>query len=97
MDKLLRARLYIPIIRTGRQAGRQAGKQACGVDGYCLAETGETPLSYIILPIPRYLYIYIYISWSERAEQRVNVQEPGRIEREREREISFSERGDNFQ
>lgn len=28
MDKLLRARLYIPIIRTGRQAGRQASKQA---------------------------------------------------------------------
>lgn len=91
MDKLLRARLYIPIIRTGRQAGRQAGKQACGVDGYCLAETGETPLSYIILPIPRYLYIYI--SWSERAEQRVNVQEPGRIEREKERDQFFRARG----
>ena len=28
MDKLLRARLYIPIIRTGRQAGRQGSRQA---------------------------------------------------------------------
>lgn len=95
MDKLLRARLYIPIIRTGRQAGRQAGKQACGVDGYCLAETGETPLSYIILPIPRYLYIYIY--FMERTSRATRKRSRTRPNREREREISFSERADNFQ
>lgn len=48
MNKLLNARLYTATAPKS-QADRQAGVHV-GADGYCLAETRETPLSYIILP-----------------------------------------------
>jgi len=48
MNKLSNARPYTTAPKS--QADRQASTGVCGVDGYCLAETRESPLSYIILP-----------------------------------------------